>query len=43
MSERKAIEIIDWGRTQGWTDQQCLTAVAQYEHEQRVAAENARR
>ena len=43
MSERKAIEIIDWGRTQGWTDQQCLTAVAQYEHEQRVRAENARR
>ena len=42
ISEQEALEIIRWGKTQGYNKQQCLSIVNRRDHELRVIAEKAR-
>ena len=42
ISEKEALEIIQWGKTQGYSEQQSIDLVNRRDHELRVEAERRR-
>jgi len=42
ISRDEIIKIMDYGKSQGWNEQQCLEVVSQKDYRLKVAAEKAR-